>query len=67
MSHTTGNPRLDEKHTVELTAAEIYVIRASLEQFSDIRDSEYRTMADIASTLWGQFPHIDVAWKDLAS
>lgn len=67
MSHTTGNPRLDEKHTVELTSAEIYVIKAGLEHLSDIRDSEYRNIADIASTLWGQFPAIDVNWNDMSS
>lgn len=64
---TTENPRLDEKHQVELTSAEIYVIKAALERLSDNDDGAYLNIAEMASELWGQLPKVEVTFNDLSS
>ena len=54
-------------HSVELTDEELFVVRAALEQFADIRDSEYANPARIASKLWGKLPRPTVKWDDIAT
>lgn len=61
------NKKLNDPVTLTVTAEEAFVIKMALEQFSDIRDSEYRRVADIASVLWGKVPDSGLKWDDVAS
>ena len=55
------------KHAVDFNDEEIFVIKAALEQFADIRDSEYRHVAHVASELYGRFPAVPIKWDDVSS
>jgi len=59
--------KFNDPVTLTVTAEEAFVIKMALEQFADIRDGEYRRVADIASTLWGKVPDSGLKWADVAS
>lgn len=57
--------RLKENFEITLTAEQIFVLQCALEQFVDIRDSEFRKTGEIGRKI--NFPKIDVVWDDVAS
>lgn len=59
--------KINEVEEVALSGEEIFVIMCALEQFADIRDSEYRNVTETARNLLGALPQTDVVWADVES
>lgn len=67
MAKTFEDPKMNVTHTLEVTSAEVYVLKSALERLADYDDGAYVTIANMASDLWGQLPKVDVTWKDITA
>lgn len=55
------------KFTLQVSPKQLFIIQCSLEQFRDIKDSEYRKATDIAGKLLEKLPDAGLKWDDVAS
>lgn len=63
----TSATKSKTKFTIELTPKQLFVIQCALEQFRDIKDSEYRKSTEIAGKLLEKLPDTGIKWDDVSS
>lgn len=61
------NTKSKTKFMLQVTPQQLFVIQCSLEQFRDIKDSEYRKVTEIAGKLLTKLPDAGVKWDDVSS
>lgn len=64
---TTSTNKNNTTFNLELTPEQLFVVHCALEQFRDIKDSEYHNVTEIAGELLGRLPETGIKWDDVAS